>query len=151
DCERAYGDCFTMRFPTMPGARGVRRPTFVLFSDSEAVREIFTADGEHASAGEVNSFLEPLLGQHSLLLLDGARHLRERRLMQPPFHGERMQAYGDVMRDVTDRVVHDWAVGRPFPIHPEMQRITLEVILRTVFGVDEGPRLTRLRDLLTEI
>jgi cytochrome P450 len=149
ECARAYGDCFTIGFPTLPGARGIRRPTFVFFSDSDAVREIFTAD--RVNAGEANAFLEPLLGQHSLLLLDGARHLRERRMMQPPFHGERMQAYGDVMREVTDRVVGDWSAGRSFPIHPEMQRITLEVILRTVFGVDEGPRLVRLRDLLTQL
>jgi cytochrome P450 len=152
DCARAYGDCFTIGFPSIPGSPArSRRPTFVFFSDPEAIREIFTGDGDGLRAGEANAFLEPLLGEHSLLLLDGARHLRERRMMQPPFHGERMQAYGEVMRDITAAVVDGWPVGRPFPIHREMQRITLEVILRTVFGVDEGPRLVRLRDLLTTL
>ena len=152
ECARAYGDCFTIGFPGLPGAPvRSRRPTFVFFSDPEAIREIFTGDGEGLRAGEANSFLEPLLGENSLLVLDGARHLRERRMMQPPFHGERMQAYGEVMRDITASVVDGWPVARPFPIHREMQHITLEVILRTVFGIDEGPRLTRLRDLLVTL
>ena len=152
ECARAYGDCFTVAFPTFPGTPvRSRRPTFVVFSNPEAIRELFTGDGERLRAGEANAFLEPLLGEHSLLLLDGPRHLRERRLMQPPFQGERMQGYGEVMRDITDAAIESWSVGRPFPIHPAMQRITLEVILRTVFGVDEGPRLTRLRDLLTTL
>ena len=152
ECARAYGDCFTIGFPGLPGAPArSRRPTFVFFSHPEAIREIFTGDGEGLHAGEANSFLEPLLGEHSLLFLDGSRHLRERRMMQPPFHGERMQAYGEVMRDITASVVDGWPVARPFPIHREMQRITLEVILRTVFGLDEGPRLTRLRDLLVTL
>jgi cytochrome P450 len=151
-CARRFGDCFTVGFPIVPGTRRrPRRPTFVFFSDPDAIRTIFTGDEEQLRAGEANAFLEPILGEHSLLLLDGARHLHERRMVQPPFHGERMQAYGEVMRDVTARAVAAWPAGRPFPIHPEMQRITLEVILRTVFGVDEGPRLVRLRDLLTEI
>jgi cytochrome P450 family 110 len=152
ECARTYGDCFTIGFPSLPGAPArSRRPTFVFFSDPEAIQEIFTGDGEGLRAGEANSFLEPLLGENSLLLLDGQRHLRERRLMQPPFHGERMQAYGEVMRDITAAVVDDWPVARPFPLHREMQRITLDVILRTVFGLDEGPRLTRLRDLLVTL
>ena len=152
ECARAYGDCFTIGFPGLPGAPArSRRPTFVFFSHPEAIREIFTDDGEGLHAGEANSFLEPLLGENSLLVLDGARHLRERRMMQPPFHGERMQAYGEVMRDITASVVDGWPVARPFPIHREMQHITLEVILRTVFGIDEGPRLTRLRDLLVTL
>jgi cytochrome P450 len=150
ECARAYGDCFTLEFPRIPGTtKRVPRMTFVLFSDPEAIRDIFTGDGERLRAGDANSLFEHLLGRHSLLFMDGERHLRERRMMQPPFHGERMQAYGEVMRDITDAVIDGWPLGRPFPIHAEMQRITLEVILRTVFGVDQGPRLTRLRDLLT--
>jgi cytochrome P450 len=152
DCTRTYGDCFTIGFPALPGTPlRSRRPTFVFFSHPEAIREIFTGPEETLRAGEANAFLEPLLGAHSLLLLDGTRHLHERRMMQPPFHGERMQAYGEIMRDITARVVADWTIGRPFPIHAEMQRITLDVILRTVFGVDDGPRLVELRDLLTRL
>jgi cytochrome P450 len=150
ECARVYGDCFTLEFPRIPGTtQRVPRMTFVLFSDPEAIREIFTGDGERLRAGDANSVVEHLVGRHSLLFMDGERHLRERRMRQPPFHGERMQAYGEVMRDITDAVIDGWPLGRPFPIHAEMQPITLEVILRPVFGVDQGPRLTRLRDLLT--
>ncbi len=142
DCRTRYGDTFTIRFPAMP--------PMVLFSDPAAVKEIFTASPDALRAGEANAILEPFLGTNSLLLMDGQRHKRERKLLMPPFHGERMRLYGDVMRTLADDAIDSWPLGRPFPIHPEMQRITLEVILRTVFGLDEGPQLTRLRDLLTE-
>ena len=142
-CARRYGDCFTVRFPG--------NPPLVFFTDPEAVREIFTGDPERLPAGETRIILRPLVGQHSLLLLDGARHRHQRRLMMPPFHGERMQAYGEVMREITDRVIEGWPAGRPFPLQPQMQKITLDVILRTVYGIDEDTDLRRLRDRLTEL
>lgn len=144
ECARRYGDCFTIRFPFGPG-------TLVFFSNPEAIKEIFTGDPDQLRAGEANVVVRPLLGQNSLLLLDGARHLHERRLMMPPFHGERMQVYSEVMREITDRAIERWPVGQPFAIHPTMQQITLNVILRTVFGIDESATLARLRDLLTEV
>src|SRR6184192_1248451 len=143
ECDRRYGTPFTLRVPA--------RPPLVMFSDPEAIREIFTGDPELLRAGEANNLLEPMLGQHSLLLLDGPRHLRERRLMLPSFHGERMQAYGRAMREITDRSIDAWPVGRPFPIHERMQAITLDVILRTVFGLDEGALLDRLRERLRRL
>src|SRR5438094_895056 len=143
ECDRRYGTPFTLRVPA--------RPPLVMFSDPEAIREIFTGDPELLRAGEANDLLEPMLGQHSLLLLDGPRHLRQRRLMLPPFHGERMQAYGRVMREIADRSIDAWPVGRPFPIHERMQAITLDVILRTVFGLDEGALLDRLRECLRRL
>jgi cytochrome P450 len=143
ECARRYGDCFTIHFPG--------NPPIVFFSDPEAVKEIFTGNPEQLPAGETRAILRPLVGQHSVLLLDGARHMHQRRLMMPPFHGERMQAYGEVMREITDHVSESWPVGRPFPLQPQMQGITLEVILRTVFGIDEGADLMRLRDRLTEL
>ncbi len=142
ECARRYGDCFTLRVP-------IGAPQ-VVFTSPAAVRDIFTADDEALCAGAANGILRPLLGAHSLLLLDGARHARERRLMLPPFHGERMLAYGHIMREVTDRVLERWPVGRPFPVQTEMQAITLDVILRTVFGV-EGAALDRLRSLLRRL
>jgi cytochrome P450 len=120
---------------------------YVLFTSPAAVREIFTGDEDDLRAGEANVVLRPLLGPNSLLFLDGPRHARERRMMLPPFHGERMLAYAETMRAVTERVVARWPVGRPFAIHPEMQSITLEVILRTVFGL-EADALDDLRDRL---
>jgi cytochrome P450/predicted unusual protein kinase regulating ubiquinone biosynthesis (AarF/ABC1/UbiB family) len=143
ECARRWGDSFTLR---LPGG-----PPIVLFSDPEAIRQIFTGHEDELRAGEANVRLEPLLGRHSLLLLDGAEHLHERRLLQPPFHGERMQAYGEVMRAVVDRAIDAWPVGRPFPIQPEMQGITLDVILRTVFGLGEGAALAPLRARLAEL
>ncbi|TMA30672.1 MAG: cytochrome P450, partial [Deltaproteobacteria bacterium] len=92
--------------------------------------------------------LGPILGRKSVLVLDGARHRRERRLLMPPFHGERMHLYGLTMREITDRVIDRWTLGRPFPVHREMQAITLDIILRAVFGLDEGAQLGRLRDTL---
>ena len=143
ECARRFGDAFTVR---MPG-----RPPLVLFSHPDAIRDIFTGDPDDLHAGESNAILEPLLGRHSLLLLDGGEHLRERRLVQPPFHGERMVAYGAVMQDIARRAIDAWPVGRGFAIQPEMQGITLDVILRTVFGLDEGPRMTALRRELVEL
>jgi len=137
-CARRYGDCFTVRLLGMPPG--------VILSDPEAIRDLLTADDEAVVAGESNaSLLEPILGRHSLLVLDGARHLRQRRLMLPPFHGERMHVYGRIMCEITEQVMSQWPVGRPFPIQHEMQRITLEVILRAVFGVDDDAQRKRLR------
>jgi cytochrome P450 family 110 len=142
ECARRYGDCFTLRLPV--GAVGA----FVYVSAPAAVRQVFTGDPESVRAGEANGILKPLLGAHSLLLLDGARHMRERRLLLPPFHGERMLAYGEPMRRIVDRMIDGWQPGTVLAMHPAMQRTTLDVILATVFGVDEGPDLDELRACL---
>ena len=136
-CARRYGETFLVRLPLgLP---------FVIFSNPAAIRDIFTASDGDLRAGEANQVIRPLLGDHSLLSLDGTRHTRERRLMLPPFHGERMLGYGDVMRQVAEAAIARWPIGRPFPVHPEMQAITLEVILRTVFGLADGATLDALR------
>lgn len=139
-CRRRYGDVFTLRFP---GA-----PPIVAFAHPDAVKQIFTGGTDELHAGEANGQLGPLLGWHSLLLIDGERHLEERRLLLPPFHGERMQAYATAMRDVTERAIAGWPRDRPFRFHDEMQAITLDVILRTVFGFEEGDAYSRLRERL---
>jgi cytochrome P450 family 110 len=131
ECEKRFGETFTLRLPSAP--------PIIFFSHPEAIKAVFTGDEEDLRAGEANFRLQPILGRHSLLLLDGREHLRERRLLQPPFHGDRMLAYGVVMRDIAARAVERWPIERPFPLHPEMQGVTLDVILRTVFGFDEGP------------
>ena len=141
-CAAAYGDAFTVR---LYGA-----PPFVFFSAPAAVRDIFTADPETLLAGRGNEVLRPVFGSNSILLLDGARHRRERKLLMPPFHGERMRLYGDVMRETADRSIDGWPVGQVFPLHRHMQQITLDIILRTVFGVEDGDRLARIRALLVE-
>ena len=141
-CARRYGDVFSLRFPASD--------PIVLFSAPAAVKEIFGGDPELLRAGEANVVIAPFVGTDSLLLADGARHRRKRRLMMPPFHGERMQVYGDVVRAITDRAIDAWPIGRPFPVHQETQSITLDVILRAVFGLDEGAQMDALRRHLVE-
>ena len=130
--------------------RWLNTPPIAFFSDPAAIKQIFTASPEHALAGRANVVLKPILGENSILLLDGARHKRERKLLMPSFHGERMRLYGDIMREIADRSIDTWPIEQPFPIHERMQAITLDIILRTVFGVDEGSLLQKLRSLLIE-
>jgi cytochrome P450 len=136
-----YGTVFSLRLPR-------RREPMVFFAEPAAVRDLWTGDPEVLRAGEAAEILRAVLGENSLLLLDGERHLRERRLLLPPFHGERMRAYGDVMRDATLHAIADWPIGRAFPVHPSMQAITLEVIMRAIFGVEQEDKLAPLRDAL---
>jgi cytochrome P450 len=129
-CRRRYGDMVFMRTLFDSG--------FVMVFDPAVVKELFRGPGEQLHAGEANSLLGPILGERSVLLLDGAEHLRHRRLMLPPFHGQRMQAYGDAMRDAADLDIDSWPVGEPFALMERMQAITLRVIIRAVFGYEPG-------------
>ena len=123
----------------------------VMLSDPESIKALFRADRVNTIAPGRNLILEPLLGRSSLLLQEGDEHLRRRKLMLPPFHGERMRGYEDVIREATERAIAGWPVGAEFALHPSMQAITLEVILRAVFGVEDAERRERLRDGLVEI
>jgi cytochrome P450 family 135 len=105
---------------------------------------VFTGDPRLLHAGEANVVLLPVLGSHSVLLLDDDAHMAQRKLMLPPFHGERMRGYEETMADVAAREIERWPAGEPIPAWPTMQAITLEVIMRTVFGVTDGDRLERL-------
>jgi cytochrome P450 len=147
-CGRRFGDAFTLRFPPI---RHIGRPPLVFLSDPDAIRDVFTADGDALRAGRANRMFEGVLGKHSLLVLDGDEHASERRLVQPPFHGDRMQVWVDAMRAIADQAIDAWRVGEPFPLHRETRRITLEIILRTVFGIAEGPDFLRLRDRLARL
>jgi cytochrome P450 len=134
---KRYGDCFTVR----PAGY----PPCVFVTDPEAVKQIFTSEADRFPAAKSNAVLEPMMGQHSLFLLDGPRHLRERKLMVPPFHGERMQAYGEIMRASAEASIENWPVGRSFRIHPPMLALAFETIVRTVFGLENDPRVAKLR------
>jgi cytochrome P450 family 135 len=136
DCERRFGDTFTIQL--------TKERTIVITSDPATIKQVFTGDPDQLLAGAGNVVLRPLLGPRSVLLLDGPEHLRQRRLMLPPFHGERMRHYGEVMTEVAERHVARWPVRSSFPAQPSMQAITLEVILRAVFGVDDARRLEQL-------
>jgi cytochrome P450 len=135
-CHERCGDYFTL----LPQPDRV----LVVTADPEAVKRVFTGDPDLLHAGEGNAVLAPILGAGSVLLLDGPEHLRQRRLLLPPFHGERMRHYGDVMAEVAERHVAAWPRSRRFAVLPSMQAITLEVIMRAVFGVADGDRLERL-------
>jgi cytochrome P450 len=136
-CHNRFGDYFTLRL--------IGLGTTVFVADPAGVRAIFTGDPEILHAGESNAILEPLLGPHSVLLLDDQPHIRKRRLMTPAFHGERLQRYAEVIEEITLAEINRWPIGEPFPVRPRMQAITLEVIMRAVFGIDDTSRLTELR------
>ncbi|HVS28958.1 MAG TPA: cytochrome P450 [Solirubrobacteraceae bacterium] len=139
-CQARYGDMFTLRV--------ANEGTWVFLADPAAVKQVFTGDPRLLRAGEANVILGPILGDKSVLLLDEPEHMAQRKLMLPPFHGERMQRYRDLIAEITEREIARWPVGEPLALWPQMQAITLEVIMRAVFGVDEGQRLDRLRERL---
>jgi cytochrome P450 family 135 len=136
-CQKHFGDTFTIR---------VRHAgTWVILADPEDVKKVFTADHSVLGVGLANSVLGPLLGPRSVMLLEEPEHVRRRRLMLPPFHGERMKGYAGMMEEVTRREVATWPVGEPFELWPRMQEITLEAIMRVVFGPVDTPELEQLR------
>ncbi|HTQ46088.1 MAG TPA: cytochrome P450 [Polyangiaceae bacterium] len=144
ECQARFGDAFTMRLPGL--SNGV-----VVMSDPLAVKDVFGLGPDEGHAGKANFVLKPLLGEHSLLLLDGAEHLRQRKMILPAFHGERMHAYGRTMIELTHEEIDRWPLGKRFGVHHPMQEITLGVIIRTVFGVQEGPRFAELAELLKRV
>jgi cytochrome P450 family 135 len=138
--RRRFGDTFSVRF------LGFERP-MVMLSDPEAIRALYTAHEHGLPPGRTIALL-PVMGPGSVLLLEGREHLARRKLMLPPFHGERMRSYETTVRAVTERELDSWSEDRPFAIHPRMQSVTLEVILSAVFGVTDPARSERLRERL---
>jgi len=139
--QRSYGDIFTLSFPYFG--------RLVYVADPALVKAVFTGSPDQFHAGEANAtVLEPALGPNSVLTLDDAPHMRQRKLLLPPFHGERIQRYGELIRETTLREMESWPVGEPFALRPHMQRITLAVIMRAVFGVHDEERLIRFERLI---
>jgi cytochrome P450 len=139
--RRRYGDIFTVHFPFFG--------RIVYVASPELVKEVFTGSPAVFHAGEANAtVLEPALGPNSVLTLDDEPHLRQRKLLLPPFHGERVQRYGELIREVTRREMESWPVGRAFSLRPHTQRITLAVILRAVFGIEDPERIDRATGLI---
>jgi cytochrome P450 len=142
-CRKRYGDAFSLTF------LGFGSP-MVLLSDPEAVRELYGGRDNTLPPGRSVSLL-PIMGPSSLLLLEGHDHLERRRLMLPPFHGERLRAYESAIRRIAVAEVERWQPGDHFAIHARMRAITLEAILRVVFGVTDEGRLERLRELVPRL
>ncbi|MEG3984699.1 cytochrome P450 [Microcoleus sp. T3B2] len=135
-----YGDLFTSEFSNFPPQ--------VIVSNPQAIQEIFTSDSKLFESSTGNQITLPLVGSNSLLLLDGDRHLQQRKLLMPPFHGERMKAYGQIIRDTTEKVINNWTPGKSVIAQSTMQEISLEVILHTIFGLSEGERYQQIQQLM---
>jgi cytochrome P450 len=140
---KRYGKRITVQLPL--------QPPFVILSDPEEIKQLFTAPPDVLHPGEGARILEPLIGRNSVILLDEQPHLEQRKLMLPAFHGEKMQALSGLMEELAAAEVGSWPTGEAIALHERLQRLTLEIILRAVFGLDRGQRLDDLRDLLTEV
>ncbi len=138
--SQKYGDIFTMQ---LSGLGSV-----VVIGNPQAIEEIFSRDSQF-DVGRANALAQPLVGRNSLMLMDGARHRRERKLLMPPFHGERLVTYAGQICTIAEQVAYQWPVGQPFVARTAMQKISLEVILQIVFGLSEGERYQQLKPLLT--
>jgi len=143
-CRRRYGDD-AVTFSTLFD------PCFVIVFEPDLIKLLFRGSPDQLRAGEANAVLGPVLGENSVLLADGEEHLRQRKLMLPPFHGQRMRAYEGVIVEATDRVIDGWQDREPFELLPGMQALTLEVIIRAVFGVEEEDRRAELARRLREM
>lgn len=139
-CRARYGARFTIRLPASP--------PFVMITRPEEIKEIFTAPADVLAPGRGARVLEPIVGSTSVILLDGGAHMEQRRLMLPAFHGERMERLAGLVEAVAARDIAGWPAEEPVELHPRLQRLTLEIILRAVFGLDPGPRLDALRERL---
>jgi cytochrome P450 len=141
--QRRYGDIFTIRFPYFGRIVYVARP--------DLVKAVFTGSPAEFHAGEANAtVLEPALGPNSVLTLDDEPHMRQRKLLLPPFHGERIQRYGELIVEMTRQEMESWPAGEPFAMRPHTQRITLAVIMRAVFGVHDEERVARFERLIDD-
>jgi cytochrome P450 len=141
--QRRFGDIFSVRFPFFGRIVYVARP--------DLVKAVFTGSPADFHAGEANAtVLEPALGPNSVLTLDDEPHMRQRKLLLPPFHGERVRRYEELIVEMTQREMESWPVGEPFALRPHTQRITLAVIMRAVFGVHDEERLERFERLIDD-
>ncbi len=136
-CKRRYGTPFTFNLSA--------QRTVVITDDPAVIKQVFTSDPTKLLAGVGNEVLRPFLGPRSVLTLDDPEHMRQRKLLLPPFHGDRMKLYGEVIASAAEREIATWPVGDPLAVQPSMQAITLEVIMRAVFGVrDDSARLEQI-------
>jgi cytochrome P450 len=140
---RRYGNAFTARLGP--------RTDVVFLSTPAAVKAVFHGPPDVMHMGDVNGLFRRVLGRNSLLVIDGDEHMRQRKLLLPPFHGKRVAEHYGAMQAAAEEDVATWPVGKAFPLQPRMQAMTLSVILRAVFGLEAGPRRDELRDLLARL
>jgi cytochrome P450 len=142
-CRRLYGKRFTIRLSA--------QDPFVMISDPDEIKQVFTAPPDVLYPGEGARILEPIVGPNSILLLDESAHMSQKKLVLPAFHGERMKGLESMITEVTREQIASWPRGQSVPMHPRMQALTMEVILAAVFGLRSGDRLDELRLALTEM
>ena len=142
-CRRLYGKRFTVRLAA--------QDPFVMISDPDEIKQVFTAPADVLHPGEGSRILEPIVGPNSILLLDEGAHMAQKKLVLPAFHGERMKGLEPMITEVAREQIASWPRGESAPIHPRMQELTMEVILAAVFGLRSGERLDALRQTLTEM
>ena len=140
--SQKYGDIFTMRLFGFP--------PLVFIANPQGIKQIFSADAQYFDVGRANGLVRPILGDLSLILMDGSRHKRERKLLMPPFHGEKVKSYAESICKITEQVASRWEINQPFIARNVTQEITLKVIMETVFGFSEGSRCEQLRQLLAD-
>ena len=153
-CHARYGDVFTLSLVARAVA-GRYAPRdegrWVFLAHPDHVKQVFTADPELVRTGETNRFLLDLVGPRSILVLDEPEHMERRRLLLPPLHGDRVQRYGELIAEIARAEVERWPRGTPLALLPRMQAITLEAIVRVVFGIVEAERIARWRRLLSTL
>jgi len=144
-CAKRYGDIFSLKLRN-------NSSFLVVVSNPQALQQILTSDTKEFEApGDLNQVFEPLLGKHSLITISGAEHQRQRQLLMPPFHGERMRSYSQLIINITEKIISQYQIGQTINIRSITQAITLRVIMQAVFGLDEGPRAEKLQQILSEL
>ena len=144
ECAKTYGDVFTLRV-------GPLFKPQVLISNPQGIQQIFTTDPKQLDSGASAGSGAPLLGANSLLSLEGKTHQRQRKLLTPQFHGERILNYGELISDITQQVTNKWQIGEVFPVLSSMQEISFRVILKAVFGLKDGERYDKIKESLIAI
>ncbi|AFY57624.1 cytochrome P450 [Rivularia sp. PCC 7116] len=139
--SQKYGDIFSMRLFGLG--------SYVVIANPQTIQELFSKDAKF-DIGRANALAEPLIGRNSLMMMDGDRHRRERKLLMPSFHGEKIQVYAQQIIDITENITSKLQIGESFIVRSTMQKVSLEVILQVVFGLSEGSRYEQLKPLLTD-
>jgi cytochrome P450 len=144
-CRERYGDPFTLR------VLGLNSPPVVFFGQPQAIQEIFSLPSSQLDFRKATHVFEPLMGSNSMILQEGHKHQRQRKLMMPPFHGDRMRSYGQLIGEITQQATAHWTTGSSFSMEQVMPKVTLQIILRVVFGIEPGPRYQQLEQLLSSL
>ncbi|MGF1489043.1 MAG: cytochrome P450 [Prochloraceae cyanobacterium] len=142
ECSEKYGDIYTLRLFGFP--------PLVFISNPQGIQEIFSADAKYFDVGRTNNIARPLLGDNSLVIMDGSQHKRERKLLMPSFHGEKVKSYAEDICKITENVASCWQVNKSFIARNAMQEITLNVIMQTIFGLSEGEKYREIKALLAD-